>query len=366
MVGSYKEPLISVVVPVYGVELYLDQCISSIVTQTYRNIEIILVDDGSKDRCPQISDEWAAKDARIHVIHKANGGLSSARNAGMKIMHGEYVTFVDSDDWLEPEFIEMLYKAISLYDHKVAVCGFKRVYTNRETASRFLINSESVFYPCVTDQAVKYFFEIAIAVWGKLYHKSVVKGIDFVDGRLAEDISFQIEVLKRVTSVSFCNMHLYDYRIRENSIAHTIKPKYLVDHIQALSESYEACLSKFSFEIDYCRNWLSALLYEFLSADAFGKSEKEYNHDLLNKALFQTGGENRLLMNIFDDLGTVFYTYAQFREYMTQKEKAMIQADFRKQFSIHKVKKYGKQFFLKYIPSYISLEVGYRLSRVKK
>lgn len=96
-----NDPLISVIVPVYKVEKYLDECVESIVNQTYRNLEIILVDDGSPDNCPQMCDDWAKRDARIRVIHKENGGLSSARNAGLDVCTGEYISFIDSDDWLE-------------------------------------------------------------------------------------------------------------------------------------------------------------------------------------------------------------------------------------------------------------------------
>ena len=94
--------LISVIIPIYNVEAYLDECIASVIAQTYSNLEIILVDDGSPDNCPQMCDEWAAKDSRIRVIHKENGGLSDARNAGIDIATGEYIAFVDSDDWIEP------------------------------------------------------------------------------------------------------------------------------------------------------------------------------------------------------------------------------------------------------------------------
>lgn len=99
---------ISVIVPVYGVEKYLKQCVDSIVNQTYKNLEIILVDDGSPDNCPQLCDEWVKKDKRIRVLHKKNGGLSDARNAGLHISTGDLVLFVDSDDWVEPEMAEKL------------------------------------------------------------------------------------------------------------------------------------------------------------------------------------------------------------------------------------------------------------------
>ena len=111
--------LISVIVPVYNVESYLNRCIESLVRQTYKYLEIILVDDGSLDGCPHICDKWSERDNRIHVIHKTNGGLSSARNAGLKVAKGEYIAFLDSDDWIHTKFIEHLY--ITIKDYKVDI-----------------------------------------------------------------------------------------------------------------------------------------------------------------------------------------------------------------------------------------------------
>lgn len=363
---EHNSPLISVIVPVYGVEPYLDQCVKSIVKQTYTNLEIILVDDGSKDKCPEMIDAWAEKDGRIRSIHKKNGGLSSARNAGLRKAGGMYVSFVDSDDWLEPDFIEKLFKAIHLYHAEVSVCGYKKVSETRKLKSRFLIESGSLFYPCSTDQAAKYFLEIAISAWGKLYLRDLIKDIEFVENRLAEDIPYQMEVLTKINMVAFCNKHLYNYRIRENSIAHTIKPKYLLDHIKSLSEAYDVCKKNFYFEIGYCCSWLSSLLYELLSAENFGKNEKTQDEELLQYALQQVGGEENLLPNIYDDLGTIFYTYSQFGIYMSKEEKRKIQLDYRKQFALKKISKYGRRLFSKYLPAYFSLEFTRKLSKIRR
>ena len=120
--------LISVIVPVYNVEAYLDKCISSIVNQTYRNLEIILVDDGSPDNCPAMCDAWAKKDSRIRVIHKLNGGLSDARNAGMTVTTGELMAFVDSDDWIDVHYIEYLYNALRQSNADISACDLREVY----------------------------------------------------------------------------------------------------------------------------------------------------------------------------------------------------------------------------------------------
>ena len=112
-------PLISVIVPIYNVEKYLARCVDSIVNQTYKNLEIILVDDGSPDRCPQMCDDYAEKDSRIKVVHKKNGGLSDARNAGMAVATGEYISFIDSDDWIETSMFELLLNNIFQYDCEI-------------------------------------------------------------------------------------------------------------------------------------------------------------------------------------------------------------------------------------------------------
>ena len=120
-------PMISVIVPIYNVEKYLARCVDSIVNQTYKNLEIILVDDGSPDRCPQMCDDYAEKDSRIKVIHKKNGGLSDARNAGMAVATGEYISFIDSDDWIETSMFELLLNNIFQYDCEISCGGIMMV-----------------------------------------------------------------------------------------------------------------------------------------------------------------------------------------------------------------------------------------------
>lgn len=124
------EELISVIVPVYNVEKYIDKCINSIINQTYKNLEIILVDDGSPDNCGNICDEYSKKDNRIIVIHKENGGVSSARNIGIKNAKGKWITFVDSDDWIENDYVEKLSKIGIQNKAEVVLCGYNRIYNN--------------------------------------------------------------------------------------------------------------------------------------------------------------------------------------------------------------------------------------------
>ena len=126
-----RNDLISIIVPVYNMEQYMERCVNSIINQTYSNLEIILVDDGSTDRSPAMCDEYALKDARIKVVHKANGGLSDARNAGLKVATGAYIGYVDSDDWVELSMYQKLYESCIENDAQVAVCRYAKAYQDR-------------------------------------------------------------------------------------------------------------------------------------------------------------------------------------------------------------------------------------------
>ena len=180
--------LISVIVPVYNVEKYLDRCIDSIVNQTYRNLEIILVDDGSPDNCPKMCDDWAKKDGRIKVIHKENGGLSSARNAGLDICIGEYIHFVDSDDWLELSCIELLLDACVQNGALLSVCGrYIIVHEKRNIDKNFSENQIMSTSNFVSNMLVGKNCDSSPC--GKLYHKSLWVGIRFPHGRIYEDIA---------------------------------------------------------------------------------------------------------------------------------------------------------------------------------
>lgn len=357
-----KQPLISLILPVYGVEDYLEECIQSVVTQTYQNIEIILVDDGSKDRCPQIIDEWAARDARIRPVHKENGGQSSARNLGMELARGEYITFIDSDDWVEPEYCEKLYETLQSCGADIAVGSFQRIQGSKKYPAEFFADTDDMFYPCSAVQAVQYFMECANAVWGKMYRAELLKDTRFPAGRLAEEYKFQLRVLIHCDTVAFCNIHLYNYRLRKNSDAHSIKPKYLLDNILALDEAYHLCAEHFPEEVPFCKRRLSALLYEFLAAKAYGQEIAEQNPGVLEHALQTVGGNQMLAEQMETPLGIIFYTYNQFYAYLTKEEKKKLQTDYRKQFSFRDIRQYGRMFWIKYLPSYVSLGLMRRIN----
>ena len=211
-------PLISVIVPVYKVEAYLDRCVQSIVNQTYTNLEIILVDDGSPDRCPQMCDEWAKKDSRIRVIHKENGGLSDARNAGMAAASGEYISFIDSDDWIEPAFMQILLEAMLAHDCDVAGCLYRKC---KESATEDSVSKNckvQVFERLAAMSELIDNCAIQQVVWNKLYKKTISDGILFEKGKYHEDEFWTYQVIGRINRIAVTDYVGYNYFQRTDSI----------------------------------------------------------------------------------------------------------------------------------------------------
>lgn len=211
------KPVISVIIPVYKVEPFLRECVDSVCVQTMKDLEIILVDDGSPDDCGRICDEYAARDPRIRVIHKENGGLSSARNAGLEIARGEYIGFVDSDDWIEPDMYEVLYRDIRAENAGIAVCGWYRHTHNRVSIEHKM----GQYFVLDTKEAVEKTLKqrnIGYVVWNKLYRKDVFHAIRFPEGRIYED-SFVILHLMYASEKTVIRLTpKYHYRHREGSI----------------------------------------------------------------------------------------------------------------------------------------------------
>lgn len=207
--------VISVIVPVYNVEAYLHDCIDSILAQTYTELEIILVDDGSPDNCPAVCDEYAQKDARVTVIHKENGGLSDARNAGLAVCSGEYLMFVDSDDLLVPNAVRTLYELALEYDAQLVIGGHVRFekepgvdYDSISTKAKVMNSIESM----------KDVFINGCASWARLYQTSVHKSVLFPKGDINEDEAIICQLLENCQKVVITETPVYLYRCRSESI----------------------------------------------------------------------------------------------------------------------------------------------------
>lgn len=209
-------PLISVIVPVYKVEQYLHRCVDSILAQTYPNIEVILVDDGSPDRCGAICDEYAQTDQRVQVVHRPNGGLSAARNSGLDVCHGEYIGFVDSDDCISPEMYQKLFLDIVNYSTKISFCHSYGYYGGAIPKIHYVDNTKCVSKSYVMRRSLEE--SIWWSAWTKLYHKSLFDGIRYPEGKTNEDLPVSIRIFDRCDHIAINYNKLYYYCIRSGSI----------------------------------------------------------------------------------------------------------------------------------------------------
>ena len=225
-------PTISVIVPVYKVEGYLDRCVESILAQTFTDFELILVDDGSPDNCPAICDEWAKKDNRIKVIHKQNGGLSEARNVGFAASCGEWIAFIDSDDYVHPEMLQALYDAVQKFDVKVSVCGYKRTegdpLEETQDLTATLWGAEDLYMQRNVNATV---------AWGKLYHRSVV--LPYPIGKLHEDEFVTYRILFACERIAVLDAELYGYFCNTTGIIRSEWSAKRLDTLKAFDEQIE-------------------------------------------------------------------------------------------------------------------------------
>ncbi len=252
-----NQELVSVIVPVYKVEEYLCRCIDSLINQTYENIEIILVDDGSPDACPQICDEYEKNNTKIRVLHKENAGLSSARNLGVKVSNGNLIVFVDSDDYVEKQYIYDLYELLTKFDADIAITriiredaqGKRRTGLVRFTDQR--ISSEQAFLEVYSGS------KIGWEAYGKIYKKELLINNPFPDG-LYEDFACQYKILKDSDIVAIGNYEVnYHYVTRPESI---LTSKFNKKHLHI----FDLCNELSVYIKTYFPNheYLSYLLYE--------------------------------------------------------------------------------------------------------
>lgn len=228
-----SNPLISVIVPVYKAEPYLERCVSSIRNQTYTNLEIILVDDGSPDRCGVMCDAFVREDRRIRVFHKENGGLSSARNAGLDIMTGDYVGFVDSDDWIAPNMFETLYGRMIQEHAQISCCGIAK-HDGVKVLSHFYNNLQDQFTLSREDSMVELCnnYRITNSVCDKLYQAYLFHELRMKVGVLYEDAQIQPYLLHRAQRITYTAEPLYFYYQSPNSI---LRGKISVKHYDCLA-----------------------------------------------------------------------------------------------------------------------------------
>lgn len=228
--------LISVIVPVYKVEAYLDRCVQSIADQTYSNLEIILVDDGSPDNCGAMCDAWAEKDSRIKVIHKENGGLSDARNAGMAIAAGKYMGFVDSDDYISPNMYQLLYDRMTADGSDIAACGVEMVFQDGTPSRKLTPSGDCVLGTVDAMEAVIRESWLKQPVWYKLYKTEMIRDILFPVGKYHEDVFWTWQAVAKANKVSVVDTPCYYYMQRSGSI---MDAGYSLKRLDALTAKAE-------------------------------------------------------------------------------------------------------------------------------
>lgn len=232
---------ISIIVPIYKVEEYLDKCVTSLINQTYKNIEIILVDDGSPDNCPKMCDEWQQKDERIKVIHKPNGGLSDARNVGIEASTGDYIMLVDSDDYVDETILEKLYNTLKETDVDFSMCGALKFYENDTNVLGITYNLKPQIFRGSEVIGALYEDKITylMTAWAKLYKRKIFDNIKYPKGKIHEDEFTIHHILHASNSFAVIEDKLYFYLQRGNSIMGK-RNKRNVEHItEAFKERYE-------------------------------------------------------------------------------------------------------------------------------
>ena len=235
-----EKPLLSIIVPVYDVERYLPKCIDSILAQTFTDFELILVEDGSPDNCPALCDAAAAKDARIRVIHQKNGGLSAARNAGLDVARGEWIGFVDSDDYIAPEMYEALYKAVQSTGADLALCDYAEV---DETGAPCLPPYTGLAQRIFTGRELlkRATNTMAQPAWNKLYRRAIFAQLRYPEGKLNEDFFLIPKICLQIQKAVVVPKALYYYVQRGSGIMNGSKTLRHFDAAEA-AQRYWECL----------------------------------------------------------------------------------------------------------------------------
>lgn len=228
-------PKISIIVPVYNVEKYLQRCVDSILNQDFQDFEVILVDDGSTDCCSEICEKYREKDDRVVVLHKENGGLSSARNAGLNIARGEYIGFVDSDDWISPTMYAELYQICDKENLEMAICGVKLCFDDEKNDNIYYKSEKNKIMS--RKQALKELFLYSTfgeEAWNKLYKRCLFEKLRYPEGKIHEDTFCICEILGQCMKIGYISEVGYNYYQRENSIMGLNKKIPSVDKIESV------------------------------------------------------------------------------------------------------------------------------------
>lgn len=281
------EVQISIIVPVYKAEQYLDRCVKSILNQTFTNLELILVDDGSPDRCPEICDAWERKDSRIKVIHKQNGGAGAARNAGLQVACGKYIGFVDSDDWIEANMYQELHQLATKYDADMVIC-------NRfDRSGKRIADKDVVIESWNKDDCMDHFFRVhgendTHAIWNRLIKRENLKNFKFIEGRMNEDVHACYYFCLMSSKTVYTNKQYYHYVFNDEGVTNnkfTLKKLdllYVWDEVRKLVES-ESPEYKAACEINMKRARFTLLSKMYIDGYDRNDSELKQTKRILKK-----------------------------------------------------------------------------------
>ena len=263
--------LVSIVVPIYKVEQYLRECVDSILNQTYENLQVILVDDGSPDRCGEIIEAYKKVDSRIVTVHKENGGLSSARNEGMKFATGEYIAFIDSDDVLNKNYVMRLVGISQTFDSDIAACSFEPFENkipddNKQSDYKTLqLDSKQTIFEMYKNNSIGW------SAWNKLYKRSLFEGIQYPFGVICEDKATTYKLYLKAHKISYTYEPLYYYRIRNNSISGEHSIKFCLDSMRINCEMEKDFEEKGLKDVALVAKSYSAKCAFLLYADAINR-----------------------------------------------------------------------------------------------
>ena len=254
--------LISVIIPVYNVEKYIDKCIDSVVNQTYKNLEIILVDDGSPDNCPEICDKWANKDGRIKVIHQENRGLAGARQSGVKAARGDYIAFVDSDDWIDFNAYERCVQMINTYQCDIVIMDFLREYPEKSVPANKQFDNNYYNKKDLINLVYPHMLEVVYAnAWSKVIKREIIERYIFKvpeNSRLGEDAGYTYSCLLAAKDLYFINECLYHYRVFPESMSFVYSEKLSDVYLN----SYNILKDEFSkYDYDFSTSLENHLLH---------------------------------------------------------------------------------------------------------
>ena len=294
-----EKDLISIIVPIYNVEQYLKKCLDSVINQTYHNIEIILIDDGSTDNCGSICDEYANRDKRIKVIHKTNGGLSDARNVGIDITKGKYITFIDSDDYVEKDYVYYLYNVMKECNTDIAFCGYKVCYEKKKNNGK---KEKNQIRKCTKIEAFKeilYAKDFEVSAWAKMYLTEHFKDVRYPKGKIFEDNATTYKLIDKNEYVGLGYQKKYNYMVRNNSIT---KKEFTDKHLYLIQASDDMCeyISKYA-ELEKailrkkCVARISTLNRMLNSSNRDNEQENKLRKEILSykKILFDVEASNR-------------------------------------------------------------------------